>query len=222
MNNQREYWNKKIVDWEKTIYTEKGKTKQSLLEKLATPFRKILKKRMEIAEFLLSDKIEGNVVADLGCGTGILLFNLVKYNPQKLIGYDISEDAVKIANKKIKVMNLQDKFRFVCADLRRKYVFPKNIDYFVGVGFIDYFTQDELFTLFKNINGKTFLFSFPEKRLTFRELLHRIYLKLANCPGAFKYTKKEIEHVLKNAGYNHWWYYDKESIRYITNIKQNI
>ena len=218
MNNQKEYWNKKIIDWEKTIYIKNDKTKQNILEKLATPFRRILKKRMEVAEFLLSDKIENKTVADLGCGTGILLFNLAKYNPRKLIGYDISEDAVKIANKKIEQMNLQDKFKFVCVDLRKEYVFLENIDYFVGVGFIDYFTPDELLTLFKNLNGKPFLFSFPEKKLTPRELLHKVYLKFSDCPGSFKYTKTEIEQILKKAGYNQCWYYDKESIRYITNI----
>jgi putative methylase len=51
----------------------------------------------------LDGNIEGKTVADLGCGTGILVLGASILGAKQVFGYDIDEDAIKIAeeNKKL-------------------------------------------------------------------------------------------------------------------------
>jgi len=57
MNNQKVYWEKKIIDWEKSVYKGKNSNRQPFFEKIATPFRKLNKIRTDTAERLVSPHI---------------------------------------------------------------------------------------------------------------------------------------------------------------------
>lgn len=218
MKDQKAYWENKIIAWEKTIYSDKNATKTSTLEKLASHFRGILKKRLDVAEQLVGLYIKGETIIDLGCGSGILIKRLLKYNPKRIIGVDLAESAIKLAENKIKELKNHKQVKFICADVRKDVNVLKEGNIIIGVGFIDYFNKEELLFLLKNLKEKKFLFSFPEKILSVREILQRIYLTLAACPGSHKYSKSEMDSLIKKAGIDKWWYYDKENIRFVTNL----
>ncbi|PJE70006.1 hypothetical protein COU97_01950 [Candidatus Shapirobacteria bacterium CG10_big_fil_rev_8_21_14_0_10_48_15] len=214
MKSQKKYWETKIINWEKTIYSSKKLAPQSLVEKMAAPFRKILKKRLAAAEKLVSRHAKGKIIADLGCGSGIFLKKMAKYQPKKLIGVDIALSAIEAAQSGCQGR----RYHFVCTDLRRDTGPVKNAHIVVGIGFIDYFAKDELVGLFGTLKNKQFLFSFPEKIFSLREILHRAYLILAACPGSNKYSRQEMDAILKKAGLQKWWYYDQDNIRFVTNL----
>src|SRR3990167_6317000 len=114
MNNQKVYWEKKIIDWEKSVYKGKNSNRQPFFEKIATPFRKLNKIRTDTAERLVSPHIKNKVVADLGCGTGVFLEKLLKYKPRQLVGVDIASSAIRIANDNFKKRVRSKKMRFIC------------------------------------------------------------------------------------------------------------
>lgn len=216
MKTQQTYWETKIIDWEKSIYSKKKSFAGPVLDQLASPFRKILAKRLAVTQDLLAGHIRGKVVADLGCGTGLLLQKLIRYRPKKLIGVDIASSAIRLAKLNFKNENIQS--RFICADIRKEGGFLKEADIVVGVGFLDYFQSPELLKLLAALKGKKFLFSFPARVWSLREMMQKVYIKLAGCPGSYKYSRKELDALLRQAGLKNWWYYDKEKIRFVTNL----
>ena len=221
MNDQKTYWEKKIVDWEESVYKGKNSNTQPFFEKIATPFRKLNKVRTDTTEKLISLHIKNKIVADLGCGTGVFLEKLLKYKPKQIVGVDIASPAIRIANKSFINYVKSKKARFICEDLRKNTNVLKGIDVVVGIGFIDYFNSAEMLNLFKGVKGKTFLFSFPDKIFSVREILQRIYVTMAGCPGCYKYSKIEMDDIIKKSGIKDWWYYDKENIRFVTNLPRN-
>src|SRR5438105_4907354 len=73
----------------------------------------------------------------------------------------------------------------------------------------------------RSLVGRTFPISFPERALSLRTILHRIYLKVANCPGSYLYSRPEMDRILEAAGASGWWYYvDADKVRYLTNLPQ--
>ena len=44
MNSQKDYWEKKIIKWEESAYQGKKSLTLPVIDRLAAPFRKILKK----------------------------------------------------------------------------------------------------------------------------------------------------------------------------------
>jgi hypothetical protein len=72
--------------------------------------------------------------------------------------------------------------------------------------------------LFGLLEGKFFLFSFFEKRISLRNLLHGLYLKLRSCPGAYKYSRLEVKRLAsKNLGLR---FIEREKLLFITNLKR--
>lgn len=60
-------------------------------------------KANHIQDILVSNKIDSSSVCEIGCGSGEILVQLKKLNPSKntqYVGFDISKDAIAIAQKK--------------------------------------------------------------------------------------------------------------------------
>lgn len=68
-------------------------------------------------EILLEGKIKGKTAIDLGCGTGIKTIALAENNFDKVIGVDLSTEAIKYANKNLKVKKLMQKVKFLVGDV---------------------------------------------------------------------------------------------------------
>src|SRR5256885_7769143 len=78
----KEYWDRKILDWEKNAY-EESTSGQSLVEKVASKFRGSLRERMNIALGLVQPHVDGQTVLDLGCGSGTFCFRLLQNGAAK-------------------------------------------------------------------------------------------------------------------------------------------
>jgi SAM-dependent methyltransferase len=226
MNDERSYWDKKILEWESTIYASPAQTSRaSLLERLAAPFRKTLARRLEAAQSLVKDHVEGKTLVDLGCGSGIFLRRLLQYHPKRLIGVDIAPAAIERAQAGVAEMGLDSsQLAFFCRDLRsERDLFAsddfRDADIVTGIGFLDYLNSAEFADLFQAIRGKRFLFArAAESVRSPRELLRQIYLRVAHCPGSFTHSKAETDEALRRAGFNDYWYYDRDELRFISNL----
>jgi SAM-dependent methyltransferase len=218
MNDQQQYWEARILTWEQTAYSGESRSSVSMLDRIATPFRRILVRRLETATSLVRDQVRGQVVVDCGCASGGLLRALLPYGPKKLIGLDISSSAVSAATEAANELGASDVMEFVQADIRQDSTVIEEADLVLGIGFIDYLSPAEMESFVKALSGKLFLFSFPHRRMGLREALHPIYLKLAGCPGAYKYSGPEMDAILGRAGLAGWWYYDRDNIRFVTNL----
>lgn len=217
MIDQRRFWEAKIETWERSIYSRRRFSSRALLDSLAAPFRVLLRKRLEVAVELVKGHIRGKVVLDCGCGTGILLSRLAPYGPKKLIGVDIAAPAIEAA-RAVAGRHPGVAMEFLRADVREDASPLREADLVTAIGFIDYFSPAELARFTAAVGERLFLYSFPERRLSPRELLHKVYLRLAHCPGAYKYSRAEMDAILRRAGARDWWYYDRENIRYVTNL----
>lgn len=213
MTTQKQYWNQKISEWTNSSY-DRASQNTPLIEKVATFFRAV-SKRMNVTLEVLGDRVKGKTVIDLGCGLGDLCFEMLKYKPKKVIGMDISEVAVKEAQKRAKNKKIQDKVSFVTADVAQLKKIPPG-DIVIGLGFIDYLNEEELRHLFSLLSGRQYFFSYFEKKLSLLNMLHAVYIKLQNCPGAYKYTREEIKKMIpKNSKY---YILEKDGLAFITNI----
>lgn len=211
MSEQKKYWDKKIKEWSKSSYQGKS---HNFIEWLAGFFRGPITGRMEVALEIIGPKAQGKIIADLGCGIGNFCFKILKYQPKRVIGFDISSVAIKEAKKRAKQNEVENKVQFVQGDLGQSIIFPQ-FDLCVGLGFIDYLNREELINLFRNLHGRYFFFSFPEKKVTVINVLQNIYLKTQNCPGAYKYLRTEIKKIAPN---NNFYFIQKGKLVFITNL----
>lgn len=212
MNAQKDYWDRKIKEWSEASYQKKTK---SLIEKAASLFRGGITGRMDVALKIVGPKAKGKTIMDIGCGVGDFCFAMTKYQPEKIIGIDISQVAVKEAQKRAKIKKLDKVVTFIQADIANVKKLPK-FDIAVGLGFIDYFNKEELKKVFKVLSGRYFLFSMFEKKISLLNILHAFYVRVQNCPGSYKYSRKEMTEIVpKEAGF---YFLEKNGLLFITNL----
>lgn len=216
MKTQEKYWDQKIKNWTQGAYRGKF-TGLDLVERLANLFRGPISGRLKATLKIIGPLAKNKVVLDLGCGLGDFCFELLSYQPRKVIGIDISGAAIKMARQLAKKKKVNKQVKFIQTDLGQTKKLP-DFDLAVGLGFIDYLNKEELARLFKLLGQKKFLFSFFEKKLTLRNLLHEVYIRLKKCPGAFKYSRTEIRQLApKELGLKFW---EKEKLLFITNLPE--
>ena len=73
----------------------------------------------------LRGKLKEKVVADLGCGTGILSVGSAFLGARKVYAIDIDEEAVEIARANATRLNVLDKIEFLVMDVRE---FDRKVD----------------------------------------------------------------------------------------------
>lgn len=191
MNPQEQYWDKKINNWTKNSYQNKFQG-LNLIERAANLFRGSVTQRMITALSIVGPRAKGKVILDFGCGLGDFCFAVLKYQPKQVIGVDISGVAIRLVGQTAQKKQVGKKIKFIHASALQMKKLP-SVDIVVGLGFIDYLKKEELRKLFKLLADKQFIFSYFEKKLSLRNCLHQLYLSLNQCPGAYKYTREEIQ-----------------------------
>lgn len=191
--DSKQYWENKIIEWEDSM---KGAGGISFVEKVAAGFRKPLRHRSTMSLQLLSPLVRAKTVLDLGCGSGFFDFALYdSTKPAKIIGIDISSQAVKRAQTTAKERNLVGVCQFIEGDAA--YMSLPETDFVVGLGFLDYLTLSEIRSLFKGLRSEYFLFSFSERKFSLLRYIHILYMLSQNCPKHFYNTKLEIEQCIE-------------------------
>ena len=91
-------------------------------------------------------ELRGKRVLDVGCGTGIFTFLLEQYNPKRLVGIDLSEEMLKIAEEKKEARNSIASFIAGDAAKTAKYIDEK-FDFIFSSTTTHYITDlNEMFT----------------------------------------------------------------------------
>ena len=209
----KKYWNKKIIEWEKSSYNGVS-SGMSLIEKIAGRFRKPIKKRKGVLLEILKDLVKDKTVLELGCGSGGMCFDLVNLGVHKVIGIDIADEAIKVAQEKAVRLGIEEKAVFSAVDLRDDIELPAS-DFVIGLGFIDYIDIQALKPLFVKIKCK-FIFSFPEKKTNFINILQFIYLKSQGCSHFYKFERKEFDNIPGMR--RRCQFFAKEGMTFITNF----
>ena len=187
--NNKEYWNRKIIEWENSMSQKKENV--PIIERLASLFRGPLRHRSEITMKILHRFVKDKTVLELGCGSGFFAFELFENSKTKHItGIDIAQNAIKRAKKITAERQLTDKFTFIEGDVAS--VTLPEVDVTIGLGFFDYLSPEEIKFLFRNIRTSYFLFTFAERKVSLLRYIHMCYMSLQGCSKHFYYTKNEI------------------------------
>jgi len=164
-------------------------------------------------------------ILDVATGTGDLAIELLKINPDKISGIDISEEMLRIAKKKTEEKNISHKIDLMVADCEQL-PFPDNSFHAASIGFgIRNFENpqkglDELFrVLDKNAILAILEFSLPSHKIIksfylfyFKNILPLVgrlfsknkmaYHYLPQSVEAFPYGGKFIEMLVKSGFQN--------------------
>ena len=85
------------------------------LEQYTTPSN-VAADMLYLAAYVNDDIIDKTVV-ELGCGTGRLAIGAALLGAKEVLGVDVELDAVRIAQKNAEMMGVQEKLRWVVADI---------------------------------------------------------------------------------------------------------
>ena len=191
VKSQKNYWEKHIINWEKSAY--KGKSSGSIVERTATLFRGHLIHRKNTCKRILVDRIEGKRILELGCGTGTLLRELAhEGSPCCAVGWEISGKAVEFGRQAIIQEGLQNICRMECRDIKDSLKELNSFDIIYGLGILEYLHQEALFSLFENLTSHEFFFQYHRNFFSMKNILHRLYRAVKRVPVYNQYTKREI------------------------------
>ena len=165
MNNSRsKFWDNKILGWEKDRYILNNK--KNLLNSV--------QERLKITETIIKKFISNKNVLEIGCGSGLLAEKIINSGAKSYTGYDFAASAILKAKERCK-----DKKNIFFYDKSIMDIEEKNdYDFVFSLGLIDWLNRSEINHLAKVSNEKDWLHSFSEKRLSFVQIVHKIYVIL--------------------------------------------
>ena len=113
---------------------------------------------MDIAEKLIFPHIKGKRIVELGCGSGILAEEFIQAGAEEYLGFDIAENAIQSACKKIAQSRYASKIKFEQSDVLSELKLL-GADFVVSLGLFDWLTVNEMEILFSKTKGIDFLHS---------------------------------------------------------------
>ena len=90
-------------------------TPKAYLEQYTTP-SKVVAEALYLAAYVYDDII-GKTVIELGCGTGRLAIGAVLLGAKEVVGVDLEEAAVRVAQKNAEKMAVEEEIRWIVADI---------------------------------------------------------------------------------------------------------
>lgn len=185
--DKERFWNQKILRWDHKRYNSLAPFKSSIFHRLQHSLKMI--------EAL--DRPPQSVI-EFGCGTGRLASYLspgVEYR-----GYDFAQSAIELAQEQF-AHNSHVKFYY--ADLTQ-IEDSWEADLIIGLGFIDWITQDEFERLLSQCKCRHVIFSYSNQSnhwlIRFYHLYSKIFFKSSYNPRF--YSTGQLIGILKNHGYS--------------------
>lgn len=188
------FWDKKITDWENDKYF----SKRYILNKWDV--NASVKARMSIARALLKNVVKGRTIVELGCGSALLMEDILSFGAAKYTGIDISSVAIEAAKKRISKSKNFSKAELLVKNI--KDIEHIEADIVFSLGLFDWFDLDEISFFLKKLKAPYYLHSFSEKnKLSIHQIMHRAYVYLMYGYKNAKYrpqyyTEKDIAKVL--------------------------
>tara|TARA_Y100000296_G_scaffold52342_1_gene59972 strand:+ start:83 stop:1333 length:1251 start_codon:yes stop_codon:yes gene_type:complete len=210
LNEMRNYWDKKILEWEKKRYLK------------SSYINPIQRRQAIIREFLLSMD-PGLTVLELGCGTGLLYKSIA---PEKKFKKYYLVDISKVATDQLQTTVEDSNVKIINSSIRNLDInILKEADLILSSGLLDWLEIDEIEKIAKYSKGKTFIHTFSIKSFSPIRLLHATYMKLLRLK--FKslivsryHTKQDIYQLFGHKSFIQK-YYQGSFGRIITNQKIN-
>ena len=219
-----DYWEKHVVSWEaSTYYTDKSMPGPNLWDRFSILFRgSRLYDRMTIAIEILKPYLNGQTVLDLGCASGRFADQLLAAGAGRVIGVDVSEEIIKIANERRLVNPNQDRLEFFAADVVQPGLKLPKVDIVTTLGVIEYFDEKDMLSFLGNLQAPYFFFDFPDVARTTNWTLwwmRQVYIRVNRCPGVYLYTRPQFTELVKKAGFKGDVWYERRSIfHYASNL----
>lgn len=180
MSFKKQFWNQKILSWEKDKYQERSKL---------WDFNSSVRHRLYLANIVIQQMADKMSLLELGCGSGKLWDKLCSSNLKSYKGVDFSDVAIQAFKKKIKGMSLKNraaiKTSILCEDLTKH---SYSADIVVSLGLLDWLSIDQIAQIAGNYGAKWYLHSFSEKRLSLSQMIHALYVFISYGHRAKSYV----------------------------------
>ena len=191
---QSDYWNRELDAFSR-IYSQRKSKLSVLLDRI---FRRDMFERFQ---FTIENcaPFEGDSFLDVGCGTGIYDFELVRRGAARVVGIDIAENMIRCCREGAEQNGCADRCTFVHADLL-EYQPDCTFNVTFGIGLFDYI-PDPLPVLEKmrGVTSDKVIVSFP-RFWTWRAPLRKLRLTLRGCPVYF-FTRRKVSRLMTQAGF---------------------
>lgn len=173
----KQFWEDKILSWERGRYTPRQAGKVSLMERIADASSVSLRYRIRISVELLKPHLAGKSVLEVGCGSGIIAKDLIDAGASSYHGIDIAKSAIEAAEVRKREQGWDDRITFAVDTVRSM---PKvTHDIVLSLGVLDWLTDEELAVLFEQQGKADYLHAIAEKRFSVQQMIHRAYVHMA-------------------------------------------
>jgi len=223
-----EYWDKHVVSWEaSTYYTDHSLPKPTAWDRFSTLFRgSSLYDRMAIALDMLKPYLAGLTVLEVGCASGRFADQLLAAGAARVIGVDVSEEIIRIANARRLAGPNKDRLEFFAADLVQPGLKLPKVDLVTGLGVIEYFDSQEMMTFLGSLQAPHFFLDFPDVARTTNWLLwwmRQVYIRVNKCPGVYLYKRDEFTDMVKKTGFQgDVWYVRSSLFHFASNLPRQV
>lgn len=160
---KKEFWNQKILLWEKNKYKKKPKV---------FDVNASVKYRLQLASSVLHQISEEKNVLELGCGSGHLWEHISSLNLASYKGLDFSATAIEAFQNKIQDFKNKDKSSLSCEDCVEN---TYSADIVISLGLLDWISMEKIKKIAENYKDSWYLHSFSERRLSFSQMAHSLY-----------------------------------------------
>ena len=163
MFSKKQFWNKKILSWEKNKYEKKSKLYDVNFS---------IKHRLNLASSILHQIPKKKTVLELGCGSG-QLWEKIKLLDLNYKGVDFCETAINIFQKRIQNVSIKKKIFLFCENCEKTI---HSTDIVISLGLLDWLSIKQIAQIAENYKNSWYIHSFSEKNLSFSQLLHKFYV----------------------------------------------
>lgn len=169
--NKQFFWDKKILGWENDKYTPPEGWFRRLFDA-----NRSLKKRQLIAQNILCQVVKGKSVLEIGCGTARLLPSIMRAGAATYVGVDLSPVAIDEAKKGHQALLSRGNVNLFQSDAISLEQIDADICF--SLGLLDWLELDEIGQMMARVKCQYYLHSFSERRRSFQQFVHKIYIYL--------------------------------------------
>ena len=212
MTDPKEHWETDIADWEAHQYDDKISLK-SIVHWLTRNSNQALQLRKQFPLDHLATHISGKRVVEIGCGTAPLSQKLIKLGARTYHGYDIAENAIRIARERTRS---NDKITFECLDILD--IPPLETDFVISIGVTHWITNDRVNHMLKIGKSADFLHHFSERRINLKQILRYLHLRSIGAPEHQRWYPMldEVKELIKENGYKDIYTFNHSKLGCIT------